>query len=167
MKSKILIFIFFNLFCIKVNAQHSTIEFSNNQRIALANFLKTHSQYEFVPEGWFDQEVLKLVRIDWGFGKKYKPYYNNNDFNKDGIKDFAVFLKNNTKKYEDANNFAVVIFNGLKNGSFKFSYLGKENFSDETGLTFSRGKLHIVQFETDNVGCYIPAGKSYIVEPCY
>jgi hypothetical protein len=166
MKFNMIIFIFFILFCNGLYAQFSTSEFSNNQRVALAKFLNTHSQFEFVPEGWFDQEVLKWVREDWGYGKHYKPYYNNNDFNKDGIKDFAVYLKNNKKNFREPGNFAVVIFNGMKNGNFKFSYLGNENYSDETGLIFSKGKLHIKQFETDNEGCYIAAGETYILEPC-
>lgn len=86
------------------------------QRVALQNFISTHNQYHFIPETWFDEATLKAIRYEWEFGKKYNPYFQSNDFNKDGIKDFAVILLNRNNQ----NYAAVVVFNGLKNGELTF-----------------------------------------------
>ena len=66
----------------------------------------------------------------------------------------------------DKNNAAVIVFNGLKNGTFKFAHIEKEQFESELGLSFQNKKLNVLVFETDNMGCFISTGKGYIVEPC-
>ena len=132
------------------------------QRATLQNFISTHSQYQFIPETWFDESTLKAIRYEWGFGKNYKPYFQSNDFNKDGIKDFAVILLNS----DDNSKAAVVVFNGLRNGSFRFVHLEKEPFESELGLSFQNKSLNVLVFESDNMGCFISSGKGYIVEPC-
>jgi hypothetical protein len=153
---------FFTLFSLNCYSQKSTTEFTNTQRAALQNFISSYSQYQFIPETWFDKGTLKAIRNEWGFGKNYKPYFQNNDFNKDGIKDFAVILLNSN----DKTNAAVVVFNGLKNGNFKFVHIEKEPFESELGLSFQDKKLNVLVFETGNMGCFISSGKGYIVEPC-
>jgi hypothetical protein len=162
MKKQITFFTFYIFLSLTSLCQRSTTEFTNMQRVTLQKFISTHNQYHFIPETWFDEATLKAIRYEWGFGKKYKPYFQSNDFNKDGIKDFAVILLNSNKQ-----NFAVVVvFNGLKNGTYKFAHLEKEEFQSELGLSFQGKQLNVLVFETCNMGCFIPAGKGYIVEPC-
>ena len=146
--------------------QKSTTEFTNTQRTALQNFVSSHSQYYFIPETEFDKSTLKAIRNEWGFGKNYKPYFNSNDFNKDGIRDFAVVLANSSDTAGDNTNAAVVVFNGLKNGSYKFAHIEKIELQSELGLSFQDRKLNVLVFETDNINCFITSGKGYKVEPC-
>lgn len=153
-----IILISISTFCF---GQKSSLEYPEKQRIALAKFINVHQEYEFIPENWFDNELLTFIRNDWGFGKNYKPYYQNNDFNNDSILDFAVILKN-TKQ----NELVIVIFNGEKNGDYVMAHIQTEEFKTNIGLTFQNKLLNVVEFETDNVGCFISAGEYYIVEPC-
>ncbi|MBU3676605.1 MAG: hypothetical protein FGM54_05410 [Chitinophagaceae bacterium] len=143
-------------------AQKSTTELPSTHRILLANFLAQNSNYSFIPETWMEQGLLKVARTEWGYGLNFKPYYKHADFNKDGIKDFAILLLNNNIH----NKCVVVIFNGQKNSGYKLSHVEDEDYDTSTILAYNDKKLHIKILETESDGCFIPAGNRYIVEPC-
>ncbi len=153
----------FLLSIVNCYAQKSTTEYSSAQRIAIQQFIAGHEEYSFIPETWFDASTLKAVRFEWGFGAKYKPYYQVGDFNKDGIKDFAVILINQNSS---AQSCAAVVFNGILGSKYRLAHLEIEPWQEALGLTLQNKQLNILTFETDNAGCFIPAGKGYIVEPC-
>src|SRR6266404_7003229 len=73
-------------------AQRSVTEYTPAQRAALERFLSRNPGYQFIPETWFDEAVLKSAKNDWGIGKNFKPYFQEGDFNRDGLRDFAVIL---------------------------------------------------------------------------
>lgn len=147
-------------------AQRSVTEYTPAQRAALQEFISKTPGYQFIPETWVEEDTLRAARIEWGFGRHFKPYYQVGDFNRDRLPDFAVILLTG-KTVDDPNSgLHVVIFNGVKGGRYRVAHVEHEDFSTATFINIGSGRLYVGVFETDSAGCFVPAGRGYIVEPC-
>jgi len=150
---------------LSVSAQHSVTEYSSAQRAAMQSVMDKDSSLAFIPETWFNANSLRYARTDpeMAFGKAFKPYYQVGDFNHDGRKDFAVLLlRGNAPDL----GMTALVFNGTKNGGFRLAHREDEPFSELRFLKVTEGKLWIGVMESDEAGCFVPAGTGYIVEPC-
>lgn len=163
MKKKIitLISVFF-LFNLSVG-QTSVTEFTEAQKTILSTYLQKNPKYEFVSEGYFNENGNERISKDF-FGKSFKPYYSFSDFNNDGKKDFAVLLSSGR------NNQVIVIFNNINNTSYQFAFK-KEIENNQSSFIYksekySANNLYYGVLETDIMHCFRPAGKSYIMEYC-
>lgn len=149
-----------------VLAQKSVTEYTPAQRAALQAFIAKNPKYRFIPETWFEAETLTAARAEWGFGRNFKPYYQNGDFNRDGLRDFAVILLSGKNADDPDNGMHVVVFNGAKGGLYRVAHVEHEDFSTALFISVSRHTLYVGIMETDSAGCFVPAGRGYIVEPC-
>ena len=149
-----------------VVAQKSVTEYTPAQRTALQAFIAKNPKYRFIPETWFEEGTLKAARVEWGFGRNFKPYYQVGDFNRDGIRDFAVILLTGEKISDPDSGMHVIVFNGAKGGSYRVAHIEHEDFSPALFIRVDRNALHVGVMETDSAGCFVPAGRGYIVEPC-
>ena len=109
---------------------------------------------------------LEPQENEWGFGRNFKPYYQTGDFNRDGIRDFAVILLTGRNVNDPNSGMHVVVFNGVKGGKYRVAHIEHEEFSTALFINTSRNKLYVGVMETDSAGCFVPAGRGYIVEPC-
>lgn len=154
------------IFSAQTAAQKSVREYTPAQRAALQVFITENPDYQFIPETWFDEDTLKAARKEWGFGKNFRPYYQAADFNRDRLQDFAVVLLTG-KNYQDPKwGLHVVIFNGVKGGSYRVAHIEHEEFSAALFIDVQHRRLFVGVMETDSAGCFEPAGRGYIVEPC-
>ena len=134
------------------------------KEIALRNYLSTNNPYILIPETWFNSEILKAARNEWGFGKNFNPYYQIGDFNNDRVLDFATLLING-KGFEDKNSIMrLVIFNGINDSSYQVAHI--ENFeqsyiSNEFYITQKEGNLSYGVMETDVMGEFKPTDSGY------
>jgi hypothetical protein len=151
---------------IVVLAQRSVSEYTPAQRAALQSFISRNPSYQFIPETWFDEETLSAARNEWGFGRNFKPYYQTGDFNRDGKRDFAVILLSGRNADDQNRGTYVVVFNGVRGNTYRVAHIEREEFSTALFINTSRNRLHVGIMETDSVGCFVPAGRGYIVEPC-
>jgi hypothetical protein len=151
---------------IPAKAQESVAEYTSAERSALQEFIEKNRSYRFIPETWFDEETLRAARIEWGFGKNFKPYYQTGDFNRDGLRDFAVVLLTGKSVNDPKNRLHVVVFNGVKGGGYRVAHIEHEEFSTEMFIKADKNRLHVGVMETDSTGCFVRAGRGYIVEPC-
>ncbi len=147
-------------------AQRSVTEYTPAQRAALQAFIDKNPSYQFIPETWFEEDTLKAARIEWGFGRNFKPYYQTGDFNRDGIRDFAVILLTGKNVNDPNSGMHVVVFNGAKGGKYRVAHIEHEEFSTAVFISTNRNKLYVGVMETDSAECFVPAGRGYIVEPC-
>lgn len=148
------------------NAQRSVSEYTPAQRAALQEFISKNSTYQFIPETWFDENTLATARKDWGFGKNFRPYYQASDFNGDRLPDFAVILLTGKSTSDPNSGMHVVVFNGVRGGRYRQAHIEHEDFSTALFINTARKRLHVGVMETDSLGCFVPAGRGYIVEPC-
>jgi hypothetical protein len=146
--------------------QKSVTEYTPTQRAALQAFIDKQPSYQFIPETWFDEDTLKHARSDWGFGKDFKPYFQIGDFNRDGLRDFAAILVTGEDASDPKSRMHVVIFNGMKGGKYRVAHVEHEEFSNAQFIATNRNKLYVGIMETDSTGCFVSAGRGYIVEPC-
>lgn len=150
----------------KAAAQKSVTEYTPAQRSALQAFISKNNTYSFIPETWFEEGSLSGARNDWGFGKNFKPYYQTGDFNRDGKLDFAVVLARG-KNIEDENwGMGVIVFNQIAGKTYRVAHVEQEDFSERQFIKADKNVLHVGVLETDSLGCFVPAGNGYIVEPC-
>jgi ethanolamine utilization microcompartment shell protein EutL len=146
--------------------QKSVTEYTPAQRAALQAFIAKNSAYQFIPETWFEEAALKAARSESVFGKSFKPYYQTGDFNRDGKRDFAVILLTGKNVSDPESRMNVVVFNGSKGGSYRVAHIEHEDFSTALFIHVDRNTLYVGVMETDSTGCFVPAGRGYIVEPC-
>ncbi len=156
--------------------QKSVASLNPKHAAALEQFLSKNKQYQFLREGGFDEEPLKLARNF--YGKNLTPYYKVGDFNHDRILDFALILsrKGDPKRNDPSVDsephkylfpLAVVIFNGNKNGNFEKAFIEEVEEPLVCFLGLSSGKkksLTFRVFQTDDGFNMTAAGKGYIVE---
>ena len=147
-------------------SQRSVTEYTPAQRAALQAFIEKNSAYRFIPETWFEEASLKAARSESVFGKSFKPYYQTGDFNRDGKRDFAVILLTGKNVSDPTSGMHVVVFNGSKGGSFRVAHIEHEDYSTALFIGVDRNTLYVCVMETDSTGCFVPAGRGYIVEPC-
>jgi hypothetical protein len=147
-------------------AQKSVTEYTSAQRAALQAFIAKNPAHRFIPEAWFDESTLKAARNEWGFGKTFKPYYQAEDFNRDGKQDFAVILLTGANVNDRNSKMHVVVFNGVKGGGYRVAHVEHEDFSTALFISVIRKSLYVGVMETDSAGRFVPAGRGYIVEPC-
>jgi hypothetical protein len=147
-------------------AQRSVSEYTPAQRAALQSFISRNPSYQFIPETRFDAETLSAARNQWGFGRNFKPYYQTGDFNRDGRGDFAVILLSGRNVDDPNRGLHVVVFNGVQGNTYRVAHIEREEFSTALFINTRRNRLHVGIMETDSVGCFVPAGRGYIVEPC-
>ena len=147
-------------------AQRSVTEYTPAQRVALQEFISKNPGYQFIPETWVEEDTLRAARIEWGFGRRFKPYYQVGDFNRDRLPDFAVVLLTGRSADDPNGGLHVVIFNGVKGGRYRVAHVEHEEFNTATFINVGGGRLYVGVFETDSAGCFVPAGRGYIVEPC-
>lgn len=147
-------------------AQKSVREYTSSQRAALQEFIEKNPEYQFIPESWFDEETLKAARNEWGFGKNFRPYYRAGDFNRDGLPDFAVILLTGKNADDPKWGMHAVVFNGTKKSAYRVAHIEHDEFSTALFLDVQHRTLLVGIMETDSAGCFIPAGRGYIVEPC-
>lgn len=147
-------------------SQKSVMEFTPTQREVLQRYLQANSSVYFTSERYlYDAEYqLSKREILSYFGSGFKPYYNFNDFNGDGKKDFAVLLsKGSTRQI-------LLIFNNVDNKSYRLAY--KKEFEDNNSAfinkssRWSKNHLYYGILETSYMVCFRPAGKGYISEYC-
>jgi hypothetical protein len=122
-----------------------------------------------------NKEILTDMRKN--FDARLNPYYRVGDFNRDGIRDFAMILANEgapkdlgstlaeTHRYH--HEIAVVIFNGQQKGGFRVAFVKKTtaplvSFLHET--PGKRKRLYFAVYETDEHFFMSPAGNGYLVE---
>ena len=146
--------------------QKSLTEYTPAQRAALQAFIAKNSAYQFIPETWFDEGTLKAARGESVFGKWFRPYYQTGDFNRDGKRDFAVILLTGRNVRDPKSGMHVVVFNGSKGGSYRVAHIEREDFSTALFIGVDRNTLYVGVMETDSTGCFVPAGRGYIVKPC-
>jgi hypothetical protein len=141
-------------------------EYTPAQRSALQEFIDAHSDYQFITETWFDADTLSAARNEWGFGRHFKPYYQAGDFNRDRIPDFAVILLTGKNVDDPKWGMHVIIFNGLRGNKYRVAHIEHEPYS--TALFINKSGTHLYDgiMETDSAGCFVPAGRGYIIEPC-
>ena len=163
-----MIIFFVLIFSLSIAAmpQKSVTEYTRAQRAALQAFIARNSNYQFMPETWFEEATLKAARTESVFGKSFKPYYQTGDFNRDGKRDFAVILLSGKSVSDPKSRMHVVVFNGLKGGSYRLAHIEHEDFSTALFIGVNRNTLFVGVMETDSTGCFVPAGRGYIVEPC-
>ena len=141
---------------ILVLSQKSVMEFSTTQKIILQQFLQANPSVTFTSENYLYNQNY--------FGYNFKPYYNFNDFNGDGKKDFAVLLS------KGRNKQLLLIFNNINNKSYKLAH--KEEFSKDSSAfinrsaKWSKNHLYYGILETSTMICFRPAGNGYISEYC-
>ncbi|MGH9901199.1 MAG: hypothetical protein ACRD68_05090 [Pyrinomonadaceae bacterium] len=163
---KYLLALSFLVFPPTATAQKSMSEYTSAQRAALQSFIAKNPAYRFIPEAWFEEETLKAARSEWGFGKNFKPYYQTGDFNRDGIRDFAVILLTGKNVNDPDRRMHVVVFNGAKGGKYRVARIQHEEFSTAVFISTNRNKLYVGVMETDSAGCFVPDGRGYKVIPC-
>jgi hypothetical protein len=148
------------------HAQRSVTEYTSAQRAALQKFIEAHPEYQFIPETWFEADTLAAARNEWGFGKRFRPYYQTGDFNGDRLPDFAVILLTGKDASDPKSGMHVVIFNGIRSGGYRVAHVEREDFSPALFIQTAGKRLWVGIMETDSSGCFIPAGRGYIIEPC-
>src|SRR5215510_10415692 len=108
-----------------VAAQKRISDLPPAQAAAVQKYLAQQPTLEFLSESRMDQASLKSMRET--FGARLTPYYLAGDFNRDGVKDFAMILIKQGPPSEDQgpglakthryrHEMAIVVFNGLSNG---------------------------------------------------
>lgn len=147
-------------------AQRSVSEYTPAQRAALQSFISRNPSYEFIPETRFDERTLSAARNEWGFGRNFKPYYQTGDFNRDGRQDFAVVLVTGRNSNSRNSGMHVVVFNGVRGNRYRVAHIEREDFSTALFINTNRNRLRVGVMETDSTGCFVPAGRGYIIEPC-
>lgn len=147
-------------------AQRSVTEYTPAQRAALQEFISKNPDYQFIPDTWFEEDTLKAARNEWGFGKNFKPYYQVGDFNRDGLRDFAVILLTGKHADDPKSGMHVVVFNGVRVNKYRVAHVEYEDFNTATFISVGGKRLYVGIMETDSAGCFVPAGRGYIVEPC-
>lgn len=147
-------------------AQRSVTEYTPAQRAALQEFISKNTGYQFIPDTWFEEDTLKAARNEWGFGENFKPYYQVGDFNRDGLRDFAVILLTGKNAEDPKSGMHVVVFNGVRGDKYRVAHVEHEDFNTATFISIGGKRLYVGVMETDSAGCFIPAGRGYIVEPC-
>ncbi len=150
----------------KANAQKSVTEYTSAQRAALQSVISKKPLYKFIPETWFEEGSLMGARNDWGFGKNFKPYYQTGDFNRDGKLDFAVVLLKGKNVEDEDWGMDVIVFNQVSGKTYKVAHVEHEDFSERLFIKADKNVLYVGVMETDSLGCFVPAGDGYIVEPC-
>jgi hypothetical protein len=143
-------------------AQKSVTEYTGAQRAALQGFIEKNPSYQFIPETWFDEETLKYARDEGGFGKNFKPYYQTGDFNRDGMRDFAVILLTGKNVDDPSSGMHVAVFNQVRGNKYEKAHIEHEDFSTALFINTSKNKLHVGVMETDSLGCFVPAGRGYM-----
>lgn len=161
-----LLFLLIVTFQIAPRGQLSVTEYTPAQRAALQECILKNPNYKFIPDTWFDEDTLKSARNDWGFGKNFKPYYQIGDFNRDGLRDFAVILLTGKNTEDPKSGMHVIVFNGVRGNRYRVAHMENEDFNTEAFIRFNGKRLYVGVMETDSVGCFVPAGRGYIVEPC-
>lgn len=149
-----------------LRAQRSVTEYTPGQRAALQEFITKNPGYQFIPDTWFEEATLKAARNEWGFGKNFKPYYQVGDFNRDGLRDFAVILITGKHADDPKSGMHVVVFNGASGNKYRVAHIEHEDFNTATFISIGGKRLYVGIMETDSAGCFVPAGRGYIVEPC-
>ena len=147
-------------------AQRSVSEYTPAQRAAIQSFIAKNPTYQFIPETWFEEETLLAARNEWGFGKNFKPYYQAGDFNHDRIRDFAVVLLTGKNTNDPNSGMHVVVFNGVRGNTYRVAHIEREEFNTALFINIGGKQLYVGVMETDSTGCFVPAGRGYIVEPC-
>jgi hypothetical protein len=176
---KLISIIFIFVFSFAVFGQKTVADLKPSHAIALERFLSKTKDYFFLSENMTDDKDIKYSR-KWLLGKNRKPYYITGDFNRDGVMDFALILsdiststKGGPVREEEEEKYreyplAVVIFNGIKGGGFRQSFIQKVEATYGCYLSLDEDKkkrLYFAVFETDNqTMTFTPVGKGYITE---
>lgn len=143
-------------------AQLSVSELTESQRNSLQIFLSQNSQYQFIPETWFDEDNLRYARFRWGFGRNFRPYYQRGDFNGDQKMDFAMLLLNTSRR-----SLHVVVFNQIPGLTYRVVHnedVGE--FHSSLFISQGGGRLFYGVLETEICGSFFPTRNGYIVEAC-
>lgn len=133
------------------------------QNYYIDSLLKQRKDFYKLKESEFDSFNLSFVKEEY----KSHPYFVSSDFNKDGLKDFALLLGNNQKEKGDR---CLVVFNGVGNAGY---YLCQLQYEDEVSPFFYeqninnsmfvayRNFLFVAAAETDIVYEFIPTKNGY------
>lgn len=155
--------------------QKSVSELKPAHATALESYLRTNDGLLFRQEHNVNDEYLRSVR-KW-MGKNFQPNYAVGDFNRDGIKDFAVLLYRPGKpeyngpegegdpvtEHNPDYPLRLVVFNGKKAG-FRVAFSTDVMGPHAAFIRFEKG-LYYGVFESDaDTFILAPAGKGYIVE---
>lgn len=147
-------------------SQKSVMEFTPTQREVLQRYLQANSSVYFTSERYlYDAEYqLSKREILSYFGSGFKPYYNFNDFNGDGKKDFAVlFSKGRSRQI-------LLIFNNVDNKSYRLVYKKEYEYDHAAFINrsekWSRNHLYYAITASDMMLCFRLAGGGYIEEYC-
>lgn len=146
-----------------VVSQKSVMDLSPVHRAAVQKYIDRNKSNSFLPETWFERDTLKAARSQWGFGAKFRPYYQVGDFNRDKRQDFAVILLVGKSAGSPKGGMNIVIFNGGK-GGYEVAHIDREPASTALYLRFNN-QLHAGIMETDSVWRFVRAGKGYITDP--
>lgn len=61
---------------------------------------------------------------------------------------------------------SVIIFNGATGGAYRVAHVDQEDFSTALFISVKQNTVYVGVMETDSSGCFVAAGRDYIVEPC-
>jgi hypothetical protein len=181
---KLSVYIGLFVFVCSITAQKSVSELKTSHAAALEEYLSGHTDRVFRQEYGLDDEYLKTVRIDWGFGRNFKPNYAVADFNGDGFQDFAMLLNREGKEewspdleeaerihneYNPDYPLTLVVFNGKKGGAYRVAFTKDLMGPSAAFINISTEKkkkiLYYGIFESDaDTFLLAPAGKGYIIE---
>lgn len=166
---------FILIFGLTAFGQKTVADLDSKHATALADFLKTHKNYELLSENKYDPEYLKFMRES--FGERLTPAYAVGDFNSDGSKDFAVIIiKTNARPVKNGltdaphnldYKIALVVFNGDKKGGFRQALFEEMDapLACFINLTDERKKrLYFGIAETDNGFTLKPRGSGYTAD---
>lgn len=139
-------------------------------------FFDKNPEYSFLSEELYDAEYLKDMRKERG--KQYMPYYKVGDFNRDGILDFALFVRKEGQPKQESQvsphdysyPISLIIFNGNKNKTFRKAFLRDEMSPYVMYLDWTNEKAKRLFYGMDGgLGGTLltPVGKGYIAETVY
>jgi hypothetical protein len=158
--------------------QKSVSELKPTHAAALEQFLSKNKSYGFMSEKALSGSYLKFMRET--FGKAFKPYYKEADFNHDKILDFALILSRKgqptinegvtSEEHKYNYPLAIVIFNANKNRIFTKAFIEDVEVPKACFLNVDTGRskkkeLYFGVFESDaDTMIFTPAGKGYVIE---
>ncbi len=162
-------------------SQTTVRDLHSTHAAALEKYLSSNKNRRFRQEFVLSDEYLKTVRIDFEFGKTFKPNYSVGDLNGDRLIDFAVLLhrdgepewpldetKTRVDEHSPETPLTLVIFNGLKGGGFRVAFvddlMGPAASFINIAVEKKTKTLFFGVFETGHPLLFIPAGDGYIIE---
>jgi len=152
------------------HAQKSISDLPPDHASALQQFLSKQKGLALLSEEAYDQSILKDMRKN--FGASLKPAYRAGDFNRDGVKDFAVILWKEGSPTKDQgsgiaeshrylHDVTIVIFNGAA-GAYKPVFIKATQAPLVCFLTLNNAKrLTFSVYETDEGFSMTPVRGGY------